>query len=257
MDDIDDILGVSEKEDSVQSDPELEQSQKTPEPQKTPELAELSAEDEHWLRFDLKAKKYAKSLQNMGSIDTENILKELQGTHFNIQSDADDIFEFNDKIQECQAKRDRISHIYLQVIPLAEIVSQAMKTLLIYGQKFSSETSEKKREASVLDRLEVIELGHLVEINAELNMICDTAQWAYRNLSGAHETLSRQITIFQERNRNDIHRGGKPAMYNDAPTAKTHTTKSPLDTHKITGRNKQISEDKTNESGEQSWGNLS
>jgi len=209
-----------------------------------------------WFRFDAAAKRYSKAIKEHAQVSAKEIIKELKSSHVDMSDELHDLNGFNERIQKCQSMRDRVSQIYLDIFPLAETVSQGIKTLMIYGQKFSSESSDKKREADIIDRMEQLGLSYMIDLNGELSMLCDTIQWTYKNLSGVHETLSRQITIWQERNRNDINRGAHPTVYNDRQES---NGKSPLEDLKKSGKigkHKQIEVDKSTKPGTVSWGSI-
>lgn len=142
---------------------------------------------------------------NVPRIDYAKLRKEMEESHVSVSMEGVmSLDEFNEKIQQVQAVRNRLTKVkslcIQSYVPMKRVVRMLEDCLM----KESTEKSNDKRSGEIQI--------HMAEMEYDLALseafLKDVDQ-IIENITSAHEALSRQITVLQERNR-EIQRGQEP-----------------------------------------------
>ena len=143
--------------------------------------------------------------KNVPKIDYKKLREEMLEFHVAVKMEGIiSLDQFNEKIQEIQSVRNRITRIKSLCIQNYVPRKRVVKLLEDCLMKESKEKSTDKRAGDIQI--------HMADMEYELALseafLKDVDQ-IMENITTAHEALSRQITVIQERNR-EIQRGQEP-----------------------------------------------
>lgn len=143
--------------------------------------------------------------RSVPTINFKKLEKELQMMYVKVDEDKIlSLDEFNQKIQQIQALRNRLTKIRSLSIRDYVLRKRVVKLLEDCLNRQSTEKSNDRRVGEIQIHMSDMEY-HLAMSEAfyrDVEQIAD-------NIACAHEALSRQITCIQERNK-EISRGGEP-----------------------------------------------
>jgi hypothetical protein len=138
-------------------------------------------------------------------IDFDAIEEEIQDMFVPLNEDkVISLDQFNSKLEKVQAHRNRLTRIKSLLIKDYVLRKKVTRMLEEYLAKQSSEKSQDKRNGEV--QLHMFDLSSKL---AQVDAAFQDVEQIGRNLDSVYETLSRQITCIQERNK-EISRGEEP-----------------------------------------------
>jgi len=142
---------------------------------------------------------------NVPKIDYKQLREEMEEFHVSVRMEGViSLDTFNDKIQQVQAVRNRLTKIKSLCIQNYVPRKRVVRLLEDCLMKESQEKSNDKRAGEI--QIHMAEMEYDLALSEaflkDIEQIMD-------NITSAHEALSRQITVIQERNR-EIQRGEEP-----------------------------------------------
>lgn len=151
----------------------------------------------------LRAYKFLKD--NVPEINYNKLREQIKDFYVSVHIDGIiSLDQFNEKIQQVQAIRNRLTQVrslcIQNYVPKKRIVKMLEDCLM----KESSERSTDKRAGEIQ-----IHLSDMEYDMALIETFMKDVEQIMENITCAHESLSRQITVLQERNK-EIQRGQEP-----------------------------------------------
>jgi len=142
---------------------------------------------------------------NVPKIDYKSLRKQIIEFHVSVDSEGIlSLDEFNEKIQKVQSIRNRLARIRSICIQNYVPTKRVVKLLEDCLMKESPEKTNDKRAGDIQIHLSDMEY----DLALSEAFMKDVDQ-IMENITSAHEALSRQITVLQERNK-EIQRGQEP-----------------------------------------------
>ena len=163
-------------------------------------------EDPRYMEFyrqKLRAFNFLK--MNVPAINYNKLRDQIKDLHVSVHmSGIVSLDLFNEKIQQVQAVRNRLTEIRSLCIQNYVPKKRIIKLLEDCLMKESSERSNDKRAGEIQI--------HMADMEYDMSLseaFMKDVEQIMENVTSAHEALSRQITVLQERNR-EIQRGQEP-----------------------------------------------
>ena len=183
-------------------------------------------DDPRYVQF-YKEKKRAKAFLDMHApaINYDKLEKELFALHLPVNEEKIlTLGDFNEKIQKLQAVRNRLSEIRSISIKDYVLKKRIVKLLEDCLMKQSPEKSSDRRTGEI--QIHMADMEYDLALSEGFFRDIDQI---IENTTCAHEALSRQITCFQERNK-EINRGQEPILDNSNTHLDSLLSTSPTQT---------------------------